>query len=198
MRRALISLSILIVALTASATAQAALPKVIGVALVRGGTQCSSGGCIWVGSYDSGLGSVTGSNVTAAVATDGNTVTFTAPSTVIVAMNSGLLGPTGSPVCTNGLGHSTCTMVPATYCRIGVHTDLGPDTITVRNPAATVLCEQNFGSPFDSSVSSGRGNDVINVREHRFSDVSCGLGYDVVYAEMGDHADPDCERVYRV
>jgi uncharacterized protein DUF4430/hemolysin type calcium-binding protein len=46
-------------------------------------------------------------------------------------------------------------------------------------------------------VSSGSGDDVVNVRGARFDKVRCGDGHDLVRADRNDRAASDCEEVRR-
>jgi hypothetical protein len=144
--------------------------------------------------YDGSAGPVTGNKVTATVSEDNRSVAFAAPLTVMVPVPP-LLHLDQGLGCTPGVGRATCTILSREdgyyVCDVAVAGNRGADVVTVRNghSGGNADCPNGLWS----SVATGAGNDVVDVRDGKPSAVACGTGYDRVYADVGDYIYPGCE-----
>jgi hypothetical protein len=171
--------------LVGPAQAGAALPKAVGVAVVSADEWCSSGGCLWEGSYNGLLGPVTGNRLTVTWSADGGSMNFDSPLTVMLVQPR----PIGNQQCTAAtFAHAVCALPDDEYnvgCRVNLQGDFGPDVITVRNlttgPTPCPYVEFSF---FD--IFTDRGNDVVNARDGIHTNVNCGAGYDRAFVDLGD------------
>jgi Ca2+-binding RTX toxin-like protein len=109
--------------------------------------------------------------------------------------NDILEGKAGRDLIRGGIGNDTEKGGPGSdvmYAGPGVDVLMGGkgnDTIFARARA-------DVSEPGADTVFGGPGNDVIFVRDGEPDVVSCGSGFDVVFADPTDIVRPGCERVH--
>jgi hypothetical protein len=161
---------------------------------------CCFHGDYWYGTYGRPSGITgndfenllprTGHTVTAHLGSAKKSVVFDAPGTLVLKDFTAVLP---NP-CSGGLGTGQCPIDPrgtgTATCWTNVWGGLGNDIVSVRDLRGSPYCVRA-----QAHVLTSRGNDLINTRNGTDDIIECGLGYDRVYADVGDAAYGDCEFV---